>query len=431
MLKQIKVPENFETKEGFSLLVSDIDKTEGYKNPLGFAISRNDVIEVLNKETGEYEDKIAQSSMPVVNFKKDGGENLGSAAIMHLALALEGVELDNSGSEAVYNITLGVVKIALGLFTAYISEAKKDDKTHLNIQMLLDLEYMIENQSDSMLSSVHGTKRDDISIVFIYEDKPVESVQAAYLKLHALSSGKAKLRSLNLDGAFGVMTNVAWCEVNNTIVPVSLDYLRYNERRLKLSGNYPIIRGNDKFPQYLDHIIPADNTRILDTNKVRMGAQLAAGTTVMPGASYINFNAGTLGPVMVEGRVSSSAKVGSGSDIGGGASILGVLSGTDGNPITIGENCLLGANSVCGIPLGDACIIDGGLAIFAGTKVKASYEDITLINEVNSGVNLDKLDFRADELQGLNGLHFRRDSQSGQVIVKRSTREVVLNSELH
>ena len=263
-------------------------------------------------------------------------------------------------------------------------------------------------------------------MVFIFEDTNPLSVESAYLKLYALSLGKAQLRQINLNGAFGLLHNVAWS--GNT--PIELDWLRENELDLKLSGKYPTIDMVDKFPRFLSHIIPADNTRILDTSKVRFGAQLAAGTTVMPGASYINFNAGTLGPVMVEGRISSSAIVGSGSDVGGGASILGVLSGTDGNPISIGENTLLGANSTTGIPLGDGCIVDGGLAIFAGTKITISSDDAIKINEVNntylkSGV------VKASQLQGLNGLHFRQDSQTGQYVVKRSTREVKLNSELH
>jgi 2,3,4,5-tetrahydropyridine-2-carboxylate N-succinyltransferase len=262
----------------------------------------------------------------------------------------------------------------------------------------------------------------------LFEDANAQSVEAVYLKLYALSQAKAPLRSVNLNGAFGILSNVAW--VGNT--PYELDYLRENEIEMKLNGTYPAVDAVDKFPRFLQHIIPADNTRILEASKVRMGAQLAGGTTVMPGASYINFNAGTLGSVMVEGRISSSAIVGAGSDVGGGASILGVLSGTDGNPISIGENTLLGANSTCGIPLGDACIIDGGLAIFAGTKLSITSDELSKINEANPKVSLEeKASYRADELQGLNGLHFRQDSLSGAVIVRRSTREVTLNSELH
>jgi 2,3,4,5-tetrahydropyridine-2-carboxylate N-succinyltransferase len=151
----------------------------------------------------------------------------------------------------------------------------------------------------------------------------------------------------------------------------------------------------------------------------------------MPGASYINFNAGTTGPVMVEGRISSSAVVGAGSDVGGGASILGVLSGTDGNPITIGKNTLLGANSTCGIPLGDGCILDGGLALFAGTKIKIAPAELAKINEVNEGVNLQGEVFKAKDLASLNGIHFRQNSLTGEYSASRSTREVKLNAELH
>jgi len=165
---------------------------------------------------------------------------------------------------------------------------------------------------------------------------------------------------------------------------------------------------------------------------VRMGAQLAAGTTVMPGASYINFNAGTLGPVMVEGRISSSAIVGSGSDVGGGASILGVLSGTDGNPVSIGENTLLGANSVTGLPLGDGCIVDAGITILAGTKISIAPDQLVKIIEANPSANLEQKEiFKGEELQSLDGIHYRQDSTTGETIARRSTREVKLNSELH
>lgn len=215
-------------------------------------------------------------------------------------------------------------------------------------------------------------------------------------------------------------------------MPIELEWLRENEISLKVDGMYPNIDSVDKFPRYLQHIIPADNTRILDSSKVRMGAQLHPGTTVMPGASYINFNAGTTGPVMVEGRISSSAIVGSGSDVGGGASILGVLSGTDGNPISIGKNTLLGANSVTGIPLGDGCIVDAGVAVLAGTKVVIDTKEYEKIKEANPQWEAEDLDvFKAAALAGLNGVHFRQDSISGEIKAFRSTREVKLNEELH
>ena len=265
-------------------------------------------------------------------------------------------------------------------------------------------------------------------IVFLFSDDNPKSVESVYLKLYALSLSKAPLRSLNLNGAFGILENVAW----SGNMPIELEWLRENEITLKLDGMYPEINSVDKFPRFLQHIIPADNTRILEASKVRIGAQLHAGTTVMPGASYINFNAGTTGAVMVEGRISSSAIVGSGSDVGGGASILGVLSGTDGNPISIGENTLLGANSVTGIPLGDSCIIDAGVAILEGTKVTIDTDEFNKIKEANP--DWDSVDtdvFKGKVLAGLNGIHYREDSLSGTIKAFRSTREVKLNKDLH
>ena len=392
------------TKEEFANKVTNIQSQSWYKNPIGFGLARLDRGQ-LNKE------KVLQATYPVVNWN----ENFGSAAIFLDALKSAGVQIDTSKSELVCDISDSFLTNCIEAFRPYIPEAKGDD--HKNVQLISHL---------SSLPIESGLTADDFKMVFIFEDTNPLSVESAYLKLYALSLGKAQLRQINLNGAFGLLHNVAWS--GNT--PIELDWLRENELDLKLSGKYPTIDMVDKFPRFLSHIIPADNTRILDTSKVRFGAQLAAGTTVMPGASYINFNAGTLGPVMVEGRISSSAIVGSGSDVGGGASILGVLSGTDGNPISIGENTLLGANSTTGIPLGDGCIVDGGLAIFAGTKITISSDDAIKINEVNN-TDLKSGVVKASQLQGLNGLHFRQDSQTGQYVVKRSTREVKLNSELH
>ncbi len=386
----------------FKALVADVTAQEGYKEAMAFGIARVD-------RGQKNADKVLQANFGLINWK----ENYGSSAVYVKALQEAGIEVDFSGSEFVATINDEFVKNAMNAFAPYLDEAI--DNAHKNVQVIKTLANMEDLAQN-------------FRIVFLFEDKAPQSVESVYLKLYALSLGKAELRGVNLNGAFGILSNVAW--VGRT--PYELEYLRENEIEMKLNGTYPNIDAVDKFPRYLQHIIPADNTRVLDSAKVRMGAQLAGGTTVMPGASYINFNAGTLGPVMVEGRISSSAIVGAGSDVGGGASILGVLSGTDGNPISIGENTLLGANSTCGIPLGDACILDGGLAIFAGTKVKVTPEQLELIKEANPEANLeDKRLFRADEFQGLNGLHFRQDSTTGEVIVRRSTREVKLNEELH
>ena len=398
--------EIIQTADAFKALIENIKtNTKGYKDPLAFGICRVDLGQ-LNV------DKVLQATYPVVNWN----ENFGSAAIFIQALAEQGKAVDFSQDEVVCTINLEFLKQCLNAFTPYSDEAH--GSAHKNIQAVSALYNHIIN---------NGSLEGEYRVTFIFNDAPLKSVEATYLKLYALSLGKAALRGINLNGAFGALPNVAWSSGQ----PIELDYLREFEIELKFANEYPHIDFVDKFPRFLQHIIPADNTRILDTSKVRFGAQLAAGTTVMPGASYINFNAGTTGPVMVEGRISSSAVVGAGSDVGGGASILGVLSGTDGNPITIGKNTLLGANSTCGIPLGDGCILDGGLALFAGTKIKIAPAELAKINEVNEGVNLQGEVFKAKELASLNGIHFRQNSLTGEYSASRSTREVKLNAELH
>jgi 2,3,4,5-tetrahydropyridine-2-carboxylate N-succinyltransferase len=398
--------EIIQTTDAFKALIEDIKtNTPNYKDPLAFGICRVDLGQ-LNV------DKSLQATYPLINWD----ENFGSAAIFVRALQEQGVEVDFTQNEVVCNINLEFLKAALNAFTPYSDEAHGD--AHKNIQVVSSLYSQIIN---------NGSLEGEFKLCFIFEDAPLESVEATYLKLYAISQSKVGLREICLDGAFGALPNVAWSNGQ----PIELDYLREFEIELKLANEFPHIDFVDKFPRFLQHIIPADNTRILDTSKVRFGAQLAAGTTVMPGASYINFNAGTTGSVMVEGRISSSAIVGDGSDIGGGASILGVLSGTDGNPISIGKNSLLGANSVCGIPLGDGCIIDAGLAILEGTKIGIYPDELKKIMEVNTNANMQGEVFKGKQLSFLSGLHFRQNSLTGEITASRSTREIKLNADLH
>jgi 2,3,4,5-tetrahydropyridine-2-carboxylate N-succinyltransferase len=394
--------ETIASTDEFKKLVTEVTAQKGYREPMAFGIARVD----RGQKNAE---KILQANFGLINWK----ENFGSAAVFVKALQEAKCTVDFSGSEFVATINENFVQNAMAAFAPYLAEATGD--AHKNVQVIKTLAKMEDIGKD-------------FRIVFLFEDANPESVEAVYLKLYALSLGKAELRKVNLNGAFGILSNVAW--VGNT--PYELDYLRENEIEMKLGGTYPAVDAVDKFPRFLQHIIPADNTRVLEASKVRMGAQLAAGTTVMPGASYINFNAGTLGPVMVEGRISSSAIVGAGSDVGGGASILGVLSGTDGNPISIGENTLLGANSVTGLPLGDACIVDAGVTILAGTKIKISPEELEKIKAANPEASLEnKTTFKGEELQGLDGIHYRQNSLTGEIIARRSTREVKLNEDLH
>ncbi len=388
--------------DDFKKLVEVTKASDGYREPIAFGIARVDRGQ-LNVES------VLQANYAVVNWN----ENFGSAAVFIRGLQEAGSEVDFSSDEFVATINDKFVKNVMAAFAPFIVEATGE--AHRNVQVIKAL----ANQKDI---------GKDYRIAFLFSDAKPQSVETVYLKLYALSLAKVPVRSIVLDGAFGVLENVAW--VGNK--PYELAYLRENEIEMKIAGTYPTVESVDKFPRYLQHIIPADNTRILDSSKVRMGAQLAPGTTVMPGASYINFNAGTLGPVMVEGRISSSAIVGSGSDVGGGASILGVLSGTDGNPVSIGENTLLGANSVTGLPLGDGCIVDAGITVLAGTKIAITTEELEKIKIANPDSKLDdKTIFKALELEGLNGIHYRQNSLTGEIIARRSTRKVKLNNELH
>ncbi|EIX4991838.1 2,3,4,5-tetrahydropyridine-2,6-carboxylate N-succinyltransferase [Campylobacter jejuni] len=383
------------TKEDFLLLIKQIEQKSGYKKPKAFGIARLDRGQ-LNKN------KILQASFALINYE----QNFGSAAIMLEAFMQRGVEIDFNTSEFVQTLKLEDIDFALSCFKPFLEE-----EGHQNIDLLK----IIKDKF----------KDDEFAFVCLFEDKEPLSVESVYLKLYLLSTKKVPLRSINLNGAFGLLSNVAWSDDK----PIELEYLRANEMRLKMSNQYPKIDFVDKFPRFLSHIIPEDNTRILESSKVRMGASLAAGTTIMPGASYVNFNAGTTGACMVEGRISSSAIVGEGSDVGGGASILGVLSGTSGNAISVGKACLLGANSVTGIPLGDNCIVDAGIAVLEGTKFLL--KDAEELAKLNPYFNFDKEIYKGLELKGLNGLHFRQDSISGAMIVALNKKAVKLNEALH
>ncbi len=386
---------NIETKEDFLLFIKQIEQKPGYKKPKAFGIARRDFGQ-LNKN------KVLQANFALINYE----QNYGSAAVLLEAFMQRGVEIDFKQSEFVQSLKLEDILFILSCFKPFLEE-----EGHQNIELIK----IIKDKF----------KEEEFAFVCLFEDEAPKSVESVYLKLYLLSQKKVALRSVNLDGAFSLLSNAAWSD--NT--PFELEYLRANEMRLKMSKQYPRIDFVDKFPRFLTHIIPEDNTRILDASKVRMGAALASGTTIMPGASYVNFNAGTTGACMVEGRISSSAIVGEGSDIGGGASILGVLSGTSGNAISVGKSCLLGANSVTGIPLGDNCIVDAGIAVLEGTKFVLKDKDE--LSKLNANFDFSKEIYKGLELKDLNGLHFRQDSLSGAMIVCLNKKAVKLNEDLH
>jgi len=243
-------------------------------------------------------------------------------------------------------------------------------------------------------------------------DREIESVSDAYLKLHLLSHKLVLPNSINLDGLFSNLPNIVWTNQG----PISIEEIENKLNESKINKNDLYIRSIDKFPCLTDYIIPK-NIRIADARRVRLGAYLSEGTTIMH-EGFVNFNAGTLGPAMIEGRISAGVTVGKNSDIGGGASTMGTLSGGNNTKISIGENCLLGANSGIGISLGDNCIVEAGLYITAGTK-------ITLLNDDESKL------VKASEISGIKDMLFLRESTTGKVIAKPNKKTSALNKELH
>jgi 2,3,4,5-tetrahydropyridine-2,6-dicarboxylate N-succinyltransferase len=232
----------------------------------------------------------------------------------------------------------------------------------------------------------------------------------AYLRLHLLSHRLVRPHGLSLDGVFGKLANVVWTSAG----PCDPQGFEETRLRLRASGAAVQVFGLDKFPRMTDYVVPT-GVRIADADRVRLGAHLAGGTTVMH-EGFVNFNAGTLGSSMVEGRISAGVVVGDGSDIGGGASIMGTLSGGGKTIISIGERCLLGANAGIGISLGDDCVVEAGCYVTAGTKVTLADGNVV----------------KARDMSGSNGVLFRRNSVSGAIeAVTRQGRGIELNEALH
>jgi len=243
--------------------------------------------------------------------------------------------------------------------------------------------------------------------------EPAADTAEMYLRLHLLSARLVRPRTINLDGIFGLLPNNAWTSLG-PVPPADLEAVRL---AALVAGQRLAVYGVDKFPRMTDYIVPS-GVRIADADRVRLGAHLADGTTVMH-EGFCNYNAGTVGQSMVEGRISQGVVVGAGSDIGGGASIMGTLSGGGAQQVTLGERCLLGANAGLGISLGDDCVVEAGLYLTAGTK-------LTLTEAGGSTV------VKARELSGASGLLFRRNSLTGGVeAVPRTASWGGLNAVLH
>ncbi len=267
--------------------------------------------------------------------------------------------------------------------------------------------------SAAALTPLKSSSKPLVVCIMESDSAPV-SIPEAYLKLHLLSHRLVKPHNINLSGIFAILPNVAWTNQG------AIDLTELPERQLsaRALGDLLTVYSVDKFPPMTDYVVPA-GVRIADTARVRLGAYLGEGTTIMH-EGFVNFNAGTEGPGMIEGRISAGIFVGKGSDLGGGCSTMGTLSGGNNVVISIGDECLIGANAGVGIPLGDRCTIEAGLYITAGSIISLIDDNGDVVSKV-----------KARELAGQSDLLFRRNSQSGTIECLTNRSAIALNEALH
>lgn len=304
-------------------------------------------------------------------------------------------------------------------FIASIQEtlglAAGNSTIELNTQQLDKLAQLtnIAPELAALSEQLKSSKRPLVAVV-IESDVTATSTPEVYLKLHLLSHRLVKPHGINLDGIFGLLPNIAWTNKG----PIDLNELPEKQLQARLAGDIIEVKSVDKFPQMTDYVVPS-GVRIADASRVRLGAYIGAGTTIMH-EGFVNFNAGTEGTSMIEGRISAGVMVGKGSDLGGGSSTMGTLSGGGNIVISVGENSLIGANAGIGIPLGDRCTVESGLYITAGTKV-------VMMDSNNQKVETVK----ARDLANQADLLFRRNSSNGQVECLTNKTAIELNEALH
>lgn len=305
--------------------------------------------------------------------------------------------------------------------TAIVDSSDNNPVVVIDKQQLLSLAVNLDIHQESKQAelakqlarvSCHPSK--SVVVTALVADTPPTSVPEIYLKLHLLSHRLVRPHATNLAGIFGLLPNVAWTNQG------AIDIAELPQRQLdsRLKGENLSVNSVDKFPKMTDYVVPA-GVRIADTARVRLGAYIGEGTTIMH-EGFVNFNAGTLGASMIEGRISAGVVVGEGSDLGGGCSTMGTLSGGGNMIITVGEECLIGANAGVGIPLGDRCIVEAGLYITAGAKVNLLDDTGEVVKQI-----------KARHLANQSDLLFRRNSLSGAIECQTNRSAVALNEELH
>lgn len=382
------------TIEDFKAYVSSVEQSNDYHRPLAFGLG-------IRKSKGN---KTLEVFYPTINFES----SYGTAAVLQ--------DVADHRGQVNSHVTLSQdqLRAALSKFAAF----QGDGKSHLNIDLLTQLTE--SEKKDSSYCQI------DVIAYFLFDkDQAVESVEEGYFKVQCLSQLLVKPHGINCSGIFGVMNNVAWSNKG----PILPEDLAAQKIKWSMLGEELVVSHVDKFPYMVNFHVP-EGVRIVSGAKVRLGAHLSPGTTVMP-AGYVNFNAGTLGKAMVEGRISAGVVVDENSDIGGGASIMGTLSGGNKNVISIGKQCLLGANAGTGISLGDGCTVAAGVYLTAASKISlynAAKEPINVEGHtVAEGENVVK----GMALNGRDYMLYLQDSQTGKIIARPNTKVIELNASLH
>ena len=362
-------------------LVAEIEARPGYQKPKAFGVGMATIA-----PSG----KVLDTAYVATSVD----DNLGAAAVIADVCG-------HTSGTATYRLTSDQIARCLAAFAPMMAEDDPTGAKHPNIAALVAVQNLVPAKG--------GDRVPVVAFIGSLDDAPVDT-HDVYLRLHLLSQRKVRPNGQNLDGIFGLLNNVVWTNLG----PFDPDGFDLGRARLRAAGTEVHVFGLDKFPRLTDYVIPS-GVRIADADRVRLGAHLAEGTTVMH-EGYCNFNAGTLGPSMVEGRISQGVIVGAGSDIGGGASIMGTLSGGGKEVVSIGEHCLLGANAGIGISLGDNCIVEAGCYVTAGTLVKLPDGTVS----------------KARALSRESNLLYRRHSQTGAIeAVENGAKWSGLNDTLH
>ena len=364
-------------------LVAEIEAKSGYQRPAAFAVGLANVSRF---------ERVLDSYYPFTNL----AEGFAAAAVLAKVTGWK----TGSGS---YELEPEQLNEAIRL----LAPGEADGVPDLNIEALRMA--LAALSKDDQAFRAQRSRRAVVSFIGDLADQPTD-VANVYLRLHLLSQRKIQPHGCNLEKIFGILPNVVWSNCG----PFDSEEFERTRAEMIGQGIELKVRSVDKFPRMTDYVVPS-GVRIANADNVRLGAHLASGTTVM-NAGFVNFNAGTLGPSMVEGRISAGVVVEPESDVGGGASIMGTLwSSGGGQVVRIGSHCLLGANSGCGISLGDGCTIEAGLYLTAGARV--TMPDGSVV--------------KARDLSGRSGLLFWRNSQTGAIEAKERSSAVALNTALH